>query len=338
VDSKTLSKLRDVIDRHEVFVQVTHVNPDGDGLGSAMAMSRWLRSQGKEARVVLPSAPSKRLAFLASPGELDVLDGAPPRLPAGTVFMLHDVSTLRRLGIMEPIVRKSTEPIVVFDHHDGAIELDGLAVVDADAGATAQVVYDVLTAWNAPMALDIALPLYVGLLADTGSFNYGKTSPHTHEVAARLLAAGVDPLWVHGQLEGRKSAEGMRIAGEVLRHLRVDDEDPRIAWLMLPMDLWKREGDSILEAVDLVNQTIAVDGVEAGALLIHAERGRTRLSMRSKGKTSVLETAKAFGGGGHVNAAGASIDEEPDALLPKLLARLRADLRAQLGPPTGPSA
>jgi len=333
VDNETLAKLREIIDGHDSFVQVTHVNPDGDGLGSALAMSRWLRSQGKDARVVLPNAPSKRLAFLAEPGELDILDGATPRIEPRTVFMLHDISTLRRLGVMEPVVQRSTETIVVFDHHDGAIELEGLAVVEAEAGATTQVVYDVLAAWNVQMDRSLALPLYVGLIADTGSFNYGKTSPHTHEVAARLLEAGIDPLWVHGQLEGRKSAEGMRLAGEVLRGLVIDDVDPRIAWLMLPLDAWQRGGDATIEAIDLVNQTIAIDGVQAGALLIHATRGRTRLSMRSKGTTSILETAQAFGGGGHVNAAGAGIDEEPETLLPKLLTRLREDLVAQLGPP-----
>ena len=239
---------------------------------------------------------------------------------------------LRRLGPLESAVAEARRTRVLFDHHDGHIDFECLSFFDEGAGATAQIIADVFEAWHVTLDLDLALPLYAGLIADTGSFNYGKTTPHTHHVAARLLEAGVQPLEVHGLVEGSNDLEALRLAAQAMTTLAKDPLDPRVAHVTLALELWQAAGDDILDTIDLVNQTIGIEGVRAGALLIHSGPDTTRLSFRSKGSTSIVEVAKSFGGGGHRNAAGATVSGTPDSLRATVLDRLRAAVVAQHGP------
>lgn len=331
MDASDLSKLAALIASHSTFCHVTHVNPDADGFGSALAMSRHLRRLGKESHVVLAAPLPKRLAWLVREGEARVASD-PQSLPPDAVFFLYDFSALRRLGSLEPAVAGDGRTRVVFDHHDGHIDFECLSFFDENAAATAQIIADVFEAWNVPLDLDLAVPLYAGLIADSGSFNYGKTTSHTHAVAGRLLDAGVDPLEVHGIVEGSNDIGSLRLAAQAMTTLQKDVRDPRIAHLTLALALWSEAGDDILDTVDLVNQTIGIEGVRAGALLIHTGPNVTRLSLRSKGSTSIVEVAKSFGGGGHRNAAGATLAGAPDDVREQVLERLRASVLAQHGP------
>lgn len=333
MDPNAPQALRDLIAHGDRFFHVTHVNPDGDGIGSALAFHRYLLACGKRSEFVVPAPIPRRLEFLASPGDIRVLEAAELPLPSDAVYLIYDVSTLRRLGPLEETVRRSTRPVVVFDHHDGAIEFPSIALVDEGAGATAQVVFDVLDEWGVPMTPEIALPLYVALLADTGSFNYGKTTPHTHDVAARLLQAGVDPLDVHGRLEGNRSLHAVRLGGEILRSLAIDAADPRVGHATMTLAQFQRGGAEAIDALDLVNHTISLSGVLAGVLLIEPSAGTSRLSLRSKGSTSIVEVARAFGGGGHRNAAGASVARPIDEVREEVLTCLRNEMLRQHGPP-----
>lgn len=334
MDRQALEKLDDIVARHDSFIHVTHVNPDADGLGSALAMHRWLRSKGKRSEVVVPSPVPRKIAFLVQPGEVRVVADA-STLPSDAVYVMYDVANVSRLGGVAAAVRASKRPLVVFDHHDGAMEVEAVAIVEEGAGATAQVVFDVLARWGAEITIDLAIPLYVAIVADTGSFNYGKTTPHTHDVAARLLRAGVDPLAIHGQLEGNRTLEAVRAGGEVLETLTVDPADARLAHATMTVAQYCGGGSDALEMLDLVNHTIALSGVLAGVLFIAAEPRLTRLSLRSKGDTSVVEVARAFGGGGHRNAAGATIQEPLEAVRDAVLSELRASLARQHGAAAG---
>jgi phosphoesterase RecJ-like protein len=336
VDSSRLRDLDALIRAHQHFLHVTHVNPDADGIGSALAMSRWLRQLGKTSRVVVPSPVPKRLQFLANGQEIGVAtEASPVAIPGDAVVLVYDISTLSRLGVLEAPVRDFQGPRVVLDHHDGDVEFESLALVDPSAGATAQVVFEILEAAGVPLTMDLALPLYVALISDTGSFNYGKTSPRSHEMAARLLAAGVKPLDVHGQLEGTRSLASLRALGEVLAAIEIDGQDSRLAHATLPHDLLHNGGSEPLDAGDLVKSTISLEGVQAGVLFVQASPTSTRLSFRSKGDVSIVEIAKSLGGGGHRNAAGATVNEPIDRVRETVLARMRESLRQQLGPPQG---
>jgi len=336
VDDDKLKQLDALIERHDEFIHVTHVNPDADGIGSALAMSRYLTSLGKRSRVVIPSPLPRRLAFFTRPGEIQsVIAPDIPHFSPDAVVALYDISNLGRLGTLEAPLRASRAPKVVFDHHDGDADLDGLAFIDEGAGATGQVIFEVLEARHVHISVDLALPLYVALVADTGSFNYGKTSPRTHVIAAALLEAGVRPLEVHGMLEGTRSLAAVRALGEVVAGIQVDGEDSRIAHATLRHELLSTGGSEPLDAGDLVNYTIALDGVLAGVLFVQVEPRVTRLSFRSKAGVSVVETARALGGGGHMNAAGATVTAPLEEVRTRVLTHLRKSLGEQVGPASG---
>jgi nanoRNase/pAp phosphatase (c-di-AMP/oligoRNAs hydrolase) len=328
------SRLRELIDGHEHFLHVTHVNPDADGVGSALAMHRWLKRQGKRSRVIVPSEFPAGLSFMHEKGEVEV--GDPAELspwPADAVTIVYDVSSLRRFAGLEEALRAAEGPMLCIDHHDAATDFDCDSYIDESAGATGQMVQLLLEELGVELDPELAIPLYVAIIADTGSFNYGKTSPVTHRCAARLLEAGVDPLDVHGRLEGNHPHAALRAAGAAMARIELDPEDPRIACLVLDEALRSSAGPEGLEGLDLVNRTIAIRGVLAGVLIKEHGENESRLSFRSKGSVSVVEAARFFGGGGHRNAAGAAAERPPEAIKAEVLAKLREELSRQLGPP-----
>ncbi len=330
------NRLRELIDGHESFLHITHVNPDADGVGSALAMHRWLKRQGKRSRVIVPSEFPAGLSFMHEEGEVEL--GDPEELspwPEDAVTIVYDVSSLRRFAGLETALRAAKGPMLCIDHHAAETDFDCDSLIDQSAGATGQMVQLVLEQLGVELDLELAMPLYVAIVADTGSFNYGKTTPATHLCAARLLEAGVDPLDVHGHLEGNHPYEALRAAGEAVARIELDPQDPRIACLILDEDLRASAGPEGLEGLDLVNRTIAIRGVLAGVLIKQHGETESRLSFRSKGRVSVVEAARAFGGGGHPNAAGAAQDRPPEAIKAEVLAKLREELDRQLGPPPG---
>ncbi|MEM7246060.1 MAG: bifunctional oligoribonuclease/PAP phosphatase NrnA [Acidobacteriota bacterium] len=328
-NSKEFGRL---VDEATSIVHLTHVNPDADGTGSALAMHRWLVGRGRPSRVLLTEAPTRALSFLHEEGELEVGDGS--ELDESTLVIVYDVSNPARLGCFQEAVTAHRGKAVLFDHHDASGTDDSwLCFVDEGAGATSQVVYELFESLGVEVDERLAVPLYVALIADTGSFNYGKTTPRTHEIAGHLLAAGVDPLAIHGLMEGRHPLEGLRVAGEVLGKMEQDAEDSRIAFAQLSASQVARAGRGGLDSLHLVNYTIAIDGVVAGVLMSEVSEDLTRLSFRSKGDVSVVETARELGGGGHRNAAGASFPGTPDQARGPVLSTLRRHIQSQLGSP-----
>ena len=283
---------------------VGHVRPDGDALGSAIALALAARDAGKFAVASFgePFAIGDEFRFL----DQSVLV-LPAAFPADLdLVVVCDTGVVERVGSLAPAVVAADEVLVV-DHHVTESDLDALSVVDPAAAATAQLVHELLMRAGWRITTPIAEALYTGLVTDTGRFQYGSTTPAVHRLAAELLASGVEVAPI-GQMLYEEAPFGyFTVASRVLGRAKLDERVGLVWSVLYREDL--RDADITWPAADPLIDLVRL-AREAGVacLLKETHPGILKGSLRSRGPVDVAELAAAFGGGGHRAAAGFTTD------------------------------
>lgn len=285
------------------FVVTCHVRPDADALGSALGLAATLDAIGKEAIVYSEGGVPPLLAFLE--GKERVVDRFPDGAFDGTFVM--DAAAKELVPALPPADR--TGPIIIVDHHAAHDGFGDLAVREIDACATGEVVLRMAHDLGlVPVPKPAAQPIYAAIVADTGGFRYTGTRAVTHELAAELLAQGVDPWHVASNLFEKWSLARMSLLGEVLRAMQME-ENGRIAIVCVDRGMMTRSGasDDLLEG--MVNYGRMIEGVRVAALLWQpaGRDGEIKVSLRAGDGADVADVAVRLGGGGHRSAAGATL-------------------------------
>ena len=311
-----------VVSRGRSFVLTTHMNPDGDALGSEFGIARYLRSLGKSIRIVNQDRTPENLRFLEADGpavEVFEVGTHEAVLRDADVVVLLDNSAPDRLGRMEPAVLAVADKVLCIDHHP----------TRGTPWAT--------TSWTrrpgdggdgprprpeAGLRLDrrAAEALYVGLATDTGFFRFNSTRPEAHEVAADLIRAGADPARCFQEVYERNSAAYTLLLGRALQNLRLT-ADGAVASCRITRRMVDECGASGVDTSEMTTPLLAIGGVRIAMLFRELEGGRVKVSLRSKGELDVHGLATEFGGGGHRNASGivmaGSLDEVADTVIAK---------------------
>jgi phosphoesterase RecJ-like protein len=328
----------EAFDRHHRFVVTTHVNPDGDGLGAELGLWAYLKSRGKDVRILNADPLPARYAFLDREAPFDVYDPAAhdAAIDLNEVVVVLDISRWERLGDLGEKLRHSKALKICVDHHP--FENNGMAghyLVDLSAAATGQLVYELIRRLGHPVDRRMALGFYVSILTDTGSFRFGNTDQRAHVAAGELLSLGLDPNETYENVYGNSSMERLRLLGAALTTMRVE-ENGRILLVVLPRDLVRTCGAVPADTEGFVDIARSASGCEGLALLMEHEDGRIKVSLRSRGRMNVNKVAADFGGGGHVLASGATLAGPLDQAVEAVLAGLRRELAAADAlPPAG---
>jgi phosphoesterase RecJ-like protein len=317
--------LHEFVERHRRFLLTTHINPDGDGLGSEVAFALWLARRGKECRILNDSVLPPAFAFLSRhvPFEVYEPDVADRRFTESDAVVVLDTSNRQRIGRLAPYLDRYPMPVAVVDHHvTHARGFGQVNVIEPEASATGEILYDLIRESGEPITPEIAEALYVALMTDTGSFKYSNTDTHAHRMAAELLSHGLDPQRLHSQVHSHASAERLRFFGEVLSALELLADGRLVVLEALPEQFQRHR----LEGADtdgLVDMPRTIAGVEVVALFSEVEPGKVKVSLRSTGRVSIDQVCSRLGGGGHVHAAGVllrgSRAEARDRILPELI-------------------
>ncbi len=286
----------------------THVNPDGDGLGSEAGLAHLLRDRGIDAIITNPTPTPSRFGFLFEdlPG-VDRTPGAIRELRRADVIVVLDISDLGRLGNLGETVRTRGVPVACVDHHvsEGVLPA-GPRYLDAGAAATGELVFELAVANGWPLTEASARGLYVAILTDTGGFRFSNTRPRTLRVAAELLEAGVDPEQIYLEVYARAPEGRPRLFAEALQTLVVEP-DYGLAWVTVPPGAIERLGVSSDDLEGVVEFPRSIEGVRMALLFREVSQGRVKVSLRSVGDVDVAAFAKPFGGGGHTKAAGLAL-------------------------------
>jgi bifunctional oligoribonuclease and PAP phosphatase NrnA len=286
----------------------THVNPDGDGLGSEVGLVHLLRAQGIHAVITNPSPTPPRFRFLFEdlPG-IDKTPEAVRELRRADLIIVLDISDLTRLGMLIETVRDRGVPVACVDHHvSTGILPPGPRYLDPDAAATGELIFELAKANGWPVTQAVARALYVAILTDTGGFRFSNTRPRTLRVAADLLETGVDAEEIYLEVYARAPEGRPRLFAEALQTLVVEP-DYGLAWVTVPPGAIERHGVSSDDLDGVVEFPRSIEGVRMALLFREIAQGRVKVSLRSVGDVDVAAFAKAYGGGGHTKAAGLSL-------------------------------
>ena len=282
------------------FLITAHVDPDGDAVGSCLGLEFALRYLGKETQVVLESTLPASLAFL--PGSSGILRSADVPKRFTHAFVL-DSSSLDRVGAVGTANLTPDARIAVIDHHWGNAGFGAPRLVNPEASATAELIYDLIENLNVPITPEIATNLYTGILSDTGGFRYANTSARTLRVSARLVEHGARAAEVAEALYATKTAPSLRILGMALASLETQGGG-RIGAMTISRAMFEEAGATPEDADGIVQYAKSLVGARVGVLIQEVAPGEIRASLRSDGTVDVNEVASRFGGGGHRNAAG----------------------------------
>ncbi|MBA2627165.1 MAG: bifunctional oligoribonuclease/PAP phosphatase NrnA [Gemmatimonadales bacterium] len=286
----------------------THVNPDGDGLGSEVGLLHLLKARGIDVVITNPTATPSRFGFLFDeiPG-CDRTGQAVKELRKADLIIVLDISDLSRLGMLTDTVRGAGVPVACIDHHvsDGVLPA-GPRYLDQHAAATGELVFEIAAANGWPLTRAAAEGLYVAVLTDTGGFRFSNTRPSTLRVAAELLEAGVDPEQIYLDVYANAPEGRPRLFAEALQTLVVEPQHG-LAWVTVPPGAIERLGVSSDDLDGVVEFPRSIEGVRMALLFREASAGRIKVSLRSVGNVDVAGFAKRFGGGGHRKAAGLSL-------------------------------
>ncbi|HVP39759.1 MAG TPA: DHH family phosphoesterase [Candidatus Saccharimonadales bacterium] len=312
-------------------VVATHIHPDGDAIGSQVAMVRLLRRLGATACGVLPDEVPYNLRFLDPAGVIRcTTEGrAESALRGADLVVVLDVSKADRLGRLCDPVLASTARRVCIDHHaDGDFPAHA-AVLDTAASSTGELICELahVVLGPEPLPRELALPLYVAVLTDTGGFRFSNTGPRTHRLAAELLATGIEPPQVHHEVYEKNKPEVLRLLGMALAGLQTD-VDGRLAWVNVTQEQLRAASARPEDVDGFVDLPRTLDGVQIVILFMELASGRLKVSLRSRDGVNVQRLASGFGGGGHIHAAGILMDGPWDRARESVLEAARQLLRA----------
>lgn len=297
-----------------------HVRPDGDCLGSQVALARAIRAWGGQARILNPDPADRRFDHLTEWFELEVWDGG--ALPRHDAVVLLDCSDLDRLGAMGRQVASTSGKTVVLDHHlPGPTRWWDAGIVDPSSPATGLIVWRLIQAAGGTIDRGMAVGLFTALVTDTGWFRYPNTTAATLAAASQMVERGVDPAEVYRSLEQRRHPLHPIGLGRLLSRVEYIEDD-QVAVLRLP---WSDEAPFV-DGDDALDVIRGVESVEVVLLVRECADGWCRLSARSKGDFDVEKLARKFGGGGHRRAAGARLTGPLEVAVDRAISAVRAML------------
>ena len=305
-------------------VIIPHVRPDGDALGSSLALCRGFHDNNIPAKIVVDDEVSDMYSWLDTDGDI-IRYRDPEDLQADLIVYL-DGTDPNRFGKCG----KHGVHDMCIDHHISNEEFAEMNFVQADASSTSEMIYNVLLALEWKITPEIAEAIYVGIATDTGGFNFTNTTPQTHRVAAALMECGVVPRTINSQLYDERPLEELHLRSSAYKNIEQTHGGKSASLTIEQTDLKSVNADSSMTH-DYVDIPRSVRGVRIALFFLEQENGMIKVSLRSEPPYDVNAIAQSFNGGGHSRASGCRIDGEMNAVKQQVWDRVQQELDAREG-------
>ena len=292
-------RIRDTLLAGSRFLLTSHARPDGDSLGSELCLAAALRQLGKEVRIVNADPVPESYAFLPDASTIEVAASVEDTLDAVVVL---ECSSLDQTGVRG----LDAGTVLNIDHHAGNATYGAINWHDVSACACAELVSDLVDALGAELTSAMATHLYVAILTDTGSFRHANITDRTFEICRRIAATGANPAVIAAQVYNNGSIGRLRVTGMLLGQMRLE-HDNQIAVMSLTDAMLEDAGCAPDDLEGIVNMPLASRDVQA-VVFLKESGGQLRVSLRSKDSVDIRRVAVSYGGGGHRNASGLTID------------------------------
>ncbi|UCG14420.1 MAG: bifunctional oligoribonuclease/PAP phosphatase NrnA [Deltaproteobacteria bacterium] len=285
-------------ENQERFLLATHVNPDGDAIGSLGALALVLEGMGKQVLAYCQDEVPGFLRFLPYSNRIVTEIPSPDQFEVAVVL---DCGELDRIGHAAGVLRHVTK-IIHIDHHSSGNDFGQLNLVRPECSSTAEILYDIFQAIPVNVDTDVAENIYTAILTDTGSFRFVNTTARALAIAAETVSLGVAPETVASRIYDSMSPARLRLLALGLNTLTLR-ANGRVAAMWVSQRMFRMTGTSATETDGFVNYPRAIDGAEMAIFFREMESGRVNVSLRSRGSRNVAEFARMYDGGGHQNAA-----------------------------------
>ncbi len=303
-----IEKILQLISRSQTIFIASHENPDGDAIGSTLALANALREMGKDVVAYNRDPAPYEYTFLPGCDTLVSELDASRTFDAGFVL---DAGDLSRAGSW---IRERCQSLVNMDHHPYSKDFGDIYYVDTEACATGVLIYRLLLAAGHKVSNEVATCIYTAILSDTGSFRYSNANPEAFQVAGEMVALGVDPWSIASGLYESQEEVRLRLLALALPTLRVSSCG-LYASIAVTLDMYAATGAEESDTDRFINYPRSIRGVEVAIFFRQLSENRYKISFRSKGNVDVGALARAMGGGGHHNAAGATVEGTLESVL-----------------------
>lgn len=313
-----LARIVEAIRARHRFVISSHARPDGDSIGSQLAMACALKALGKEVRVInKDEAPAPLMAFAHVP-EVEIADTVDGSFDASIIMECGDLARTGVLGLERFFT-------INIDHHPDNTAYGQLNWFDPTAAACGEMVYELIRALGLPLSRDMATHIYLAILTDTGSFRYSNISLRTFDICRDAVVAGVDPGAIARAVYESSTLGKLKLFGGLLNSMQLDPAG-RIAVLYVDHEITRAAGGTYEDTEGLINIPLSVKEIEAVIFFRKIEDDVYRVSMRSKADVDISAVAKVFEGGGHKNAAGCTARGAIDELQREFVRRVGQEI------------
>ncbi len=310
-----LGQVIELIEKNHRFAITSHIRPDGDSLGSSLALCWILRSLKKDAEIIMCDHVPHAYSKLPGTEMVRVISDIDREYDAVFVIECSDVS---RPGIPS----LNTQFVVNIDHHSTTMLFGDLNWIDSTAAAVGEMIYNLAKAIGARITPEVASCVYAALLTDTGSFHFSNTTERTFKIASELVRHGAQPAKLSQAIFYNYPYAKVRLVGDVLSTLQRDDSG-RIAWITMSKEAMDSLGATEDDSDGIITYPLTVGEVEAVAFFREMGNSTYRISLRSKNRVNVARIAELFGGGGHCNAAGFTINADFESLSKDVIQKLK---------------
>lgn len=304
-----LEKIINLIKNSNNFVITSHVNPDGDSIGSEIALCLYLKNLGKNARIINYSLTPDNYKFLNKYGiiekfneniHIDIINNS-------DVIFILDTNEFSRIRTMASYIQQSSAKKICIDHHLVS-DNNGFdySIFDTESPATGEILYNLFSKLDPNLInTEIAEALYTAIMTDTGSFRFPRTDSETHTITAKLIIAGADPVKLYSEVYDKASIRRLKLLSIFLGNLTLL-YDEKVVYGVLPLKVFEETKTNVFDTEGFSQYLMSIGTVQISLIFTETQKG-IKVSFRSKGNLFVNELAKEIGGGGHQNAAGAFI-------------------------------
>ena len=319
--------LRKIIDEHQRFLLSSHVRPDADALGSELGLAGILEHFGKTVQIVNPSATPRHLDFLDPKHFVKKIgqDFSEEKVLDTDVHIVLDTSSWAQLVDVGDALKRTQAVKVVIDHHVSSDDVATNKFCDSSAEATGALIYRLAKFLDVPITEKIAHPLFCAIATDTGWFRFSSTTGETLRIVGALIDAGVKPHEIYRQLYEQYTQARLKLSGRIFERITLDCEG-RLAYLWVSTKDFKETKAVPADTEDLINECLTIAGTECAFIAIEQYSKMVKVSFRSRSNFNVAAIAESFGGGGHRQAAGATLPGPLSKVRENVLAAMKAAL------------
>ena len=313
--------IKPILEKEKRFLITSHVCPEGDALGSAVALKLFLQQMKKEAFMINEGKSASQLNFLNN-GHFRIFNPNSSDdqrfIESFNTLFVVDVSDWGHMGVLGERLQKIPSTKICIDHHPPKGKFGDIDLIDRTTSATGHMIYQMMQHFKGTMTPEIATALYTSIITDTGQFAYPNTTSEVIQIAADLVKQGVDHYDVYQKVYENNNWTKLQLMEKALKSLHADAEN-QIAWMKITQDMYKELDAPFDDAEGFVDQLRAIHGVKIAVLFRELPGGQVRINLRSKEGVNVSDLAKSFGGGGHPNAAGAVYPGKLDEVIEKVV-------------------